>query len=297
MDKVIIGDNLGKALSQELNLPFISVVDRVFADGELQPRLEKEGKFAQAILIIQKKQKEDINAYLIKYLLLLRKIKDLSEQTIAIMPYFPYARQDDVFQEGEPLSSLYVAELIEKNADIFITCNMHEHRKKIGDLFKIPAHNFFVFKDLAEKFKDYSPIDSVVIGPDEEAKLFVDDFCADFLATKIVIRKNRDFKTGKVSFIYPENMAERLKGKDVIIVDDIISTGNTILETARAIKEFEPKTISFAIVHSIFGDVIVDQLAVVNPKKIVFTNTLENSHYAVDIVKPIARNLLEKKII
>jgi len=297
MEKLIIGDDLGRALSQELNLPFVSVEGRVFADGEIQPRLEKEEKAQEVILIIQKKQKEDINAYLIKYFLLLRKIKEFAEKTIAIMPYLPYARQDSIFREGEPLSSLYVAELIEENADIFITCNMHEHRKKIGDLFKIPAHNIFVFEDMAEKFKDFLPSDSVVIGPDEEAKAFVDNFCKNFLAAKIVIKKTRDFKTGKINFIYPEKMAERLKEKDVIIVDDIISTGNTILETAQAIKTFQPKTISFAFVHSIFGDKAIDQLAVVNPKKIVFTNTLENSYYTVDIVKPLARNLLEKKII
>jgi ribose-phosphate pyrophosphokinase len=297
MEKLIIGDELGRALSQELNLPFISIEDRVFADGEIQPRLEKEEKAQEAILIIQKKQKENINAYLVKYLLLLRKIKELAEKTIAIMPYLPYARQDSVFREGEPLSSLYIAELIEKNADIFITCNMHEHRKKIGDLFKIPAYNIFVFEDMAEKFKDFSPSDSVVIGPDEEAKAFIDNFCKNFPASKIILQKNRDFKTGKVSFTYPKDVEEKIKNKDVIIVDDIISTGNTILETAQIIKQLQAKTISFVFVHSIFGDAAIDQLAIVNPKKIIFTNTLENSHHTIDIVKPLARNLLEKRII
>jgi len=100
------------------------------------------------------------------------------------MPYLPYARQDFIFREGEPLSSLYIAELIEKNADVFITCNMHEHRKKIGDLFKIPAYNVFLFQDLAEKFEDFSPSNSIVIGPDKESKAFVDDFCKKFPAEK-----------------------------------------------------------------------------------------------------------------
>ena len=62
MEKLIIGDELGQALSQELNLPFISIENRVFADGEIQPRLEKEEKTQEAILIIQKKQEENINA-------------------------------------------------------------------------------------------------------------------------------------------------------------------------------------------------------------------------------------------
>jgi len=297
MDKIVIGDDLGRALSQELNLPFIFIEDRVFADGELQPRLTKEEKITEAILIIQKKQEENINAYLIKYFLLLRKIRDLATKIIAIMPYFPYVRQDSVFREGEPLSSLYLAELIEKNADVFITCNMHEHRKKIGDLFKIPAHNIFLFEDMAEKFKEFSPADSVVVGPDKEAGAFIDNFCKNFPATKIIMQKERNVKTGKINFVYPKNIESILKDKDVIIVDDIVSTGKTILETAKIIKQFQIKTISFVFIHSVFGDEIIDQLAVMRPKKIIFTNTLECSHYAIDIAKLLAKNLLNQKII
>lgn len=297
MDKIIIGDDLGKTLSTELNLPFIPIEDRVFFDGELQPRLLKEEKTALAVLIIQKKQRENINAYLIKYLLLLRKIREIAEKTIAIMPYFPYARQDSVFRKGEPLSSLYVAELIEKNTDIFITCNMHEHRKKIGDLFKIPAYNIFLFKDLAEKFKDLSPENSVVIGPDEEAQAFVDDFCKNFSATKVILQKQRDIKTGKIRFVNLENMETILKNKDVIIVDDIISSGETILDTAEKIKQYSIKSISFAFIHSIFGDKVIEQLAVTYPQKIIFTNSLECSHYTVDIAKALVKNPLIQEII
>jgi ribose-phosphate pyrophosphokinase len=295
--KIVIGDELGERLSQELNLPFIDFEDKVFADGEVRPRLAKEEKADEAILIIQKKQGENINAYLIKYLLLLKKIRSFSQKTIALMPYLPYARQDSVFREGEPLSSLYIAELIERNADAFVTCNMHEHRKKIGDLFKIPAYNIFLFEDMVEKFKEFSPSTSVVVGPDKEANAFVDNFCKNFPASKLIFGKQRDRETGKVDFIYPQNAEKILEGKDVIIVDDIVSTGGTILEVAKIIKQFQIKTINFAFIHSIFGDEVINQLAVTGPKKIIFTNTLENVHYAFDIVKPLARHLLEKQMI
>jgi len=295
MKNLVIGDELAKKLAQQLNLDFISIEDRVFPDGEVQPRLEKEEKVDRAILIFQKKQNENINAYLIKYFLLLRKIKDLAQETICIMPYFSYARQDSIFREGEPLSSLYIAELIEKNADVFITCNMHEHRKKIGDLFKIPAYNIFLFQDLAEEFKDFSSSNSVVIGPDRESKAFVEDFCKKFPAEKIVLEKTRDVKTGKISFLFDENYD--LTGKDVIIVDDIVSTGRTILQAAKIAQELKAKTISFAFIHSIFGDKAVEELSQINPKKIVFTNTLENSQSSVDITKELAMCILNNKLI
>ncbi len=295
MKNLVIGDELAKKLAQQLNLDFISVENRVFPDGEVQPRLEKEEKVNKAILILQKKQNENINAYLIKYFLLLRKIKDLAQEVICIMPYLPYARQDSIFREGEPLSSLYIAELIEKNTDVFITCNMHEHRKKIGDLFKIPAYNVFLFQDLAEKFEDFSPSSSVVIGPDKESKAFVDDFCKRFPAKKIVLEKTRDVKTGKISFLLDKDYDFR--GKDVIIVDDIVSTGKTILQTAEIAQKLKAKTISFAFVHSIFGDKAVEELSKINPKKIVFTNTLENFQSSVDITKELAVCILKNKLI
>jgi ribose-phosphate pyrophosphokinase len=295
MQNLVIGDKLAQNLGQQINLDFISIEDRVFSDGEVQPRLEKEEKINKAILILQKKGNENINAYLIKCFLLLRKIKEIAQETIFVMPYFPYARQDSIFREGEPISSLYIAELIEKNVDIFITCNMHEHRKKIGDLFNISAHNIFIFQDLAEKFKDYNVKDTIVIGPDRESQVFVDNFCKNFPAQKIVFEKKRDVKTGKISFLYNRNY--NFSGKDVIIVDDIVSTGKTILQAADIVKTFKAKTISFAFIHSIFGDKVVEQLNKIDPKMIIFTNTLENSCFSVDITKSIAKYILENKLV
>jgi len=295
MENLVIGDELAKRLAQQLNLDFVLIEDRVFPDGEVQPRLEKEKKANKAILIFQKKQNENINAYLIKYFLLLRKVKELAQEIICVMPYFPYARQDSIFREGEPLSSIYISELIEKNADVFITCNMHEHRKKIGDLFKIPAYNVFLFQDLAKEFEDYNIGDTIVIGPDKESKAFVDNFCKKFPAEKVVFEKTRDIKTGEISFSFDNNCD--FTNKDVIIVDDIVSTGRTILQAAEIAKEFKAKTISFAFIHSIFGDNAIEQLNKINPKKIIFTNTLESYRFSLDIAKPIAKYILENKLV
>ena len=86
-------------------------------------------------------------------------------------------------------------------------------------------------------------------------------------------------------------------GKDVIIVDDIVSTGRTILQTAEITKGLKAKTISFAFIHSIFGDKAIEELSKINPKKIVFTNTLENSQSSVDITKELAECILENRLI
>lgn len=288
MESLVIGDDLAEKLARLLNLEAILIKERIFPDGELQPRLQTEKKADQIILILQKRTSENINDYLLKYFLLSRKAKDLAKKVVGIMPYLPYARQDAVFQEGESLSSLYIAELIEKNLDVFITCDMHEHRKRIEELFTIPAHNLSLFKDLAKRFQDFESAKTVVIGPDREAKTFVDDFCQNFPSQKSVFLKQRDAKTGKITFSYSE---KDLQGKEVIIVDDIVSTGGTILEAAKIIQKLKAKTISFAFIHPIFGDQSVESLRKINPKRIITTNTIENSKYELDIAEPLARFL------
>jgi len=288
MNKVVIGNQIAKNLASLLDCEYIGVEDRIFPDGEIQPKLTKETRVDIVILLLQKQEKESTNDYLLKYLFLSRKAKDLAKKVIGIMPYLPYARQDAVFQEGESLSALYVDELIEKNVDVFITCNLHEHRKRIKDLFKIPAYNLSLFKDLADKFQDFKTNNSVVIGPDREAKTFVDDFCLNFPSQKLVFLKQRDTKTGKITFSYPE---ENLQGKEVIIIDDIVATGGTILEAAKIIQKLKAKTISFAFIHPIFGDQSVESLRTINPKRIITTNTIENSKYKFDIVRPLAKFL------
>lgn len=292
MESLVIGDDLAEKLAKLLNLEAILVAERIFPDGELQPRLQREKQAEQIILILQKKAKENINDYLVKYLLLARKAKDLAKKVIGIMPYLPYTRQDAIFQEGESLSASYIDELIEKNLDVFITCNLHEHRKRIKDLFKIPAYNLFLFKDLAEKFQDFNAKETVVIGPDREAKTFVDDFCLNFSSQKLVFLKQRDVKTGKITFSYSE---ENLQDKEAIIVDDMVATGGTILEAAKIIQKLKAKTISFAFIHPIFGDQSIESLTKINPKRIITTNTIENSKYELDIVEPLAK-FLKKEI-
>ncbi len=288
---VIIGDNFAEELAHQLNLEAILVEERIFFDGEIQPRLLQEKKAEQIILILQKKADQGINDYLIEYLLLARKAKDLAKKVLGIMPYLPYTRQDAIFEEGEPLSALYLAELIEQNLALFLTFNMHEHRKRIRDLFTIPAYNVSLFQDLAKKFQEFDPQQTIVLGPDREAKTFVDDFCSNFPAEKIIFLKQRNTKTGQITFSYPKL---NLKDKDVIIVDDLVSTGGTILAVAKIVKKFQARSISFAFVHPVLGDQSFEALKVVHPKKIITTNTISNSYFELDLIEPLARFLKQE---
>ncbi|MGC8880700.1 MAG: ribose-phosphate diphosphokinase [Minisyncoccia bacterium] len=291
MKNFIIGDSIAYNLAKLLDWEYLKIEERIFPDGEVLPKIEKEEKINQAILVFNKKE-ENINSYLIKFFFLSRKLKEISRKVIGILPYYPYARQDVVFFEGEPLSSLYLAELVEKNLDVFLTCNLHEHRKKISELFEIPAYNLSLFADLAMFFKDLNVNQSVIVGPDREAKAFLDDFSENFPAEKYVFLKQRDAKTGKINFLETEF---DFSNKEVIIIDDILSTGKTLFEIAKKIKEKGVQTISFAFVH-LLNKQGIELLKELKPKKIITTNTLDNNFYQLDITKSLA-NFLKEKII
>lgn len=292
MKNFVVGETLAYNIAKLLNWEYLKIEERIFPDGEILPKIEKEEKINQAILVLNKKEGEDINTYLIKFLFLSRKLKEIAQKVIGIMPYYPYARQDAVFLEGEPISSLYLAELLEKNLDIFITCNLHEHRKKIRELFKIPAYNVSLFDDLAMFFKEFDVSKSVIVAPDREAKLFLDDFSKNFPAQKYIFLKQRNVKTGEISFLQPDF---DFSFKEVIIVDDILSTGKTLFEVAKKIKEKGANSINFAFVHLIDKKGI-ELLKKLNPLKIITTNTLENNVFQLDIAKPLV-NFLKEKIL
>jgi len=289
MKDFVVGDNLAFELSKNLGIEYLKVEERVFSDGEVLPKLEKEPEINQAILICQKKKLENVNSYLIKYLLLSKKLKEISQKVIGIMPYYPYARQDAVFLEGEPVSSLYLAQILEKNLDVFVTCNPHEHRKKLSDLFAIPAYNVSIFKEMAGFFSDFDLSKTVLVAPDREAKNFVDEFTENFSSEKYVFLKQRNAKTGEIEFLEPDF---DFRDKEAIIIDDVLSTGKTLLKVAQIVKSKGAKSVSFAFVH-LLSESGLDLIKSVSPKKIITTNTLENRYFQLNIVNPLANFLKE----
>lgn len=298
MANYIVGDELAKKLALSLKWPYLAVQERLFLDGELQPKLTFEPKIKKAILLYQKKEGENINSYLVKYLFLARKLKDLAKEIIGIMPYFPYMRQDSIFREGEPLSALYLAELLSNYLDIFITVGAHEHRKHLYDLFKIPSYNISPYGVLSEPFKDILSKEIkkdfnriIVVGPDQEAANYVKDFCKAFPAQYVILQKQRNIKTGKIHFTNTTNSL--FKDKIVIIVDDMVSSGGTISDVGKLIKQKGASKIAFAFIHAVLGDKSICSLQNLKPFKIVTTNTLENSFYQIDITKLLTKTIKE----
>lgn len=288
---IIVGDDLAKKIASAVGAKFVAVEEKIFPDGETKPRLKilKEIEAKTAILIMRKKDKEAINDYLVKFLLLGRKLKDCSKKVIGVMPYLPYARQDKVFRPGEPFSAGYWAEFLEKIFDVFITVNMHEHRLKINQMFSAQAYNLSLFKGVAKhigsQLNRAEKNKIILVGPDKEAKRFVDDFRKGLPLDFLVLEKERNIKTGKVKFRLPRI---ELGGREALIVDDVASSAKTLIKAAGLIKKKGASAVSFVVCHGLFVEGALNSLKKMKPRRLIVSNTIINPAANYDVSPLIA---------
>lgn len=296
MTNIIVGNKLAKKLSTKLKFKFCPVEFKKFIDGPVKPRILNFTKAEIGILLLDIYQDVDINDYLMNFLLLSAKMKESCKKVIGIIPYLPYSRQDKEFLKGEPISAKIIGQYLGSNLDYFITCNNHNHRLQLQELFKIKTYDISLFEELGKVFSDFDIKDTLVIGPDEESKSFVLDFIKNKKFDYVICNKARDLDTNKVKIQFPKKFnINNLFNKNIIIVDDVIATGGTLLKLIPEIKKLKIKSLNFAFVHGLLIGDTEKLLKATKAKRIVSTNTIFNMFEQVDCIDSI--NLVIKKII
>ncbi|MDD4784307.1 MAG: ribose-phosphate diphosphokinase [Candidatus Pacebacteria bacterium] len=281
-DIIVVGDKLAQKLSKKIDGEYLSVEYRKFFDGELKVRIPKIRKAKKGILLIDIKQDHNINEFLLNFLFLSQKLREMCDEVVGIITYLPYKRQDKEFLKGEVVSSKVVAKYIEKNLDYFITIDSHEHRLKIDEIFSIKVFNESVFMDLGKEFLDFKKENTMVVAPDSEAKAFVEKFCRYNNFNSVVLPKNRNTKTGEVE-IKIKNEKDFIN-KDIIIVDDVSASGGTILHLINLIKKLKVKSVSVALAHGLFMGDVEKKFKSQKLKRIITSNTINNEFAKVDCV-------------
>jgi len=251
----IIGGSGGRVLAtlvaRELGLKASEAEIRRFPDGEKYLRIN-EDVAGQDVVIIQSihHAPDDL---LFEYFLLCDTIKDLgAKKAIAVLPYFAYARQDSRFNPGEAVSFRTVAKLIEDvGTSELYSVDMHQHRiGRASDVFRIPAHNLTAAPLLAEYVKSNVSLEKpVVVGPDEESEQWASAAAKVIGADHDVLEKRR-LGAEKVE-ISTRSLA--VGGRDVVLIDDIISTGGTIIEASKILKSQGARRIIVACTHPILA--------------------------------------------
>ncbi|HDD45962.1 MAG TPA: ribose-phosphate diphosphokinase [Candidatus Aenigmarchaeota archaeon] len=294
-----VSKDLAYSLSKLTRIPILPKVVRRFPDNEVYVRIENTKIKGEVIYIVHSLY-PDQNSNLIELFLTLDLVRDYGGIPRLILPYLAYSRQDKRFQEGEAFSLRTIANIL-KGLGVreIITIDVHSYRKE-GKyrLFSIPAKNITASRLLVDYARTLCK-DFIIAGPDQGSKHFL----SNIEGKKVFLRKEKycsrcgknavhckcsyKKKEYEIRSIAPKSV----KGKNVLIMDDIISSGGTMIEAVKAVKGCGANKIMVACTHGLF---LGNSLKVLKSMAdIVFsTNTIKSEVARVDVAKLLARGII-----
>lgn len=244
--------NLGLAqkVADYIGIPLSGVEFKNFSDGEIWAKFEENIRGVD-LFIIQSTIAPADN--LMELLILIDAAKRASAKRItAVIPYFGYARQDRKDQPRVSVTAKLVANLIERaGADRVIAVDLHS--SQIQGFFDLPLDHLYASTELIKKLIKLNIQDLVIAAPDVGGVKTARAYTKRVGGELVLVDKQRTEhnKVDRVKVIGDVN------GKNLIVVDDMIDTGNTFLECARALKEKGAKNIIGVCVHPVFsGDAL-----------------------------------------
>lgn len=289
MKPVIIGkpDFAGKIAKTISDSYFIEIDERIFPDGEVCPRLlltdEEKIKNQHAIVILQLNSDQPKNQYLISLLLTIYNIKRFKPRKLScIMPYHLYARQDRETRNGEPVSSRYMGFMLEAaGIDAFMTLSSHIYGKaEIQSFFsKAKAEDITAIPHLARSISKYieSPHEVICFSPDEGALRLAKE-AAEAISSPYfgAIKKKRDPNSGEIVQTLV-GIDIDLKNRTVLIIDDMVSSGGTMVGASNILKKKGVKEVIFAYIHAVHTDESFLNIKKANPSIILATDTIKTN--------------------
>jgi ribose-phosphate pyrophosphokinase len=288
--KIILGPaskQLGEKIAQLLNAQKVPVAFKSFPDGESYIRLEADVRNEEAVIIQTTSPPQDQK--LIQLALMADAARrNGAEKVKAVVPYLAYARQDKIFLQGEALSIETIANMLKvAGIDSLITVNVHQ--EKALNNFPFPTKNISAIPTLAEYFRHRGIQRAFALAPDEGAIHIAEQAQQVLKGECGYMEKQRDRYTGQVSM---EKGSLDVRGKTVIIFDDIISTGGTIIAAAKILKELGTKTIYASCVHPILIGDAEKRILDSGVAEIVGTDSVPDHASKVSLAPLIAKELL-----
>jgi len=277
-------EELAESLSKKLKANLVKSEVRVFPDGE--SKITLNGKLIKSKIVVVQSIYPPVDTNLIQVLSLVTKAKELSNDVIVVIPYMGYARQDREFLPGEIITMKVLGKLFKGiGASKIIVVDIHS---TIGlKHFQIKSKNVSAIPDLVEYFKKISLKNPLVVSPDQGGKDRAMEFAKQYGSEYIALTKNRDRKTGKVKIIKAK--LDKIEGRDLILVDDMISTGGSIIKATEFLKKQKSRRIFVACTHALLINDAESRIKKAGVTKIVSANTIPGKTSVVDVSNTIAQ--------
>lgn len=282
---------IAKKIAKELRANYFPIQISSFPDGDIYMRYKKIVKGKKIVIVHSFQPNSDKSLF--RLIFAAETAKQLgAKKVILAAPYLAYMRQDKMFNYGECISSRVMAKLINNSFDKIITIDPHLHRyRSMKDIFTISAKNLTantIIGDYVKK-KIKNP---VIIGPDWESYQWAEVIAKLVGCDNTVLRKTR-YSSRHVSSKMIKPVA--IKGKNVVIVDDIISTGHTIVEATKKAKRRGAKSVTAICVHGLFVEGALTKLRKGGVNKIISTNCIEHKTNGIDVSSILVKELKKEK--
>ncbi|WP_051073672.1 ribose-phosphate diphosphokinase [Coprothermobacter platensis] len=275
----VISGTANKPLAQKiveaLGTELLPVETYRFKDGETGIRI-KESVRGYEVFVIQPTS-PPVNENLMELLIMLDALRRASVAEITvIMPYYGYARQDRKSKPREPITARLVAELIEAaGADRVVAVDLHV--PQIQGFFKIPVDNLTAMPLFADYARDALPFlqNAVVASPDVGGVVRANGLAYRLDNRPLVICDKRRTGTNVAEIVH---VIGDVADKDVLIVDDIIDTGGSLMKAAKVFKERGAKNIWAFATHGLFSEGAVEAMEESVLERIVVTDTVRSEY-------------------
>ncbi|MFH1358521.1 MAG: ribose-phosphate diphosphokinase [archaeon] len=278
------GKHLAKTIARKANMHYEQDIIERFPDSETKIKIPNvKNKDVYFVQSFYKDKIRDINDRLIEVLLSIKTAKELKARKIyLIAPYLAYLREDIRFRKGEAVSAKVIADLLKNLKKVYVV-EPHLHRFKSFKQFFPNAQKVSIAKEIAKYIKKNIKNPSLV-GPDIESEQWVKAVAKE-LGIKYTILLKQRFNSRKVKV-----HGEKTKAQNVVIIDDIISTGHTLIEASKLVNA---KKIYFIGVHPVFSENAVKKLNKFG--KVVVSNTIPTKQSKLDCTTAIAEIIKGRK--
>jgi len=268
----IITGNANPKLAQEickyLKMPLGDALVTTFSEGEIRVKINKNVR-GKDVFIVQSTC-SPVNNNLMELLILIDALRRASAKRItAVLPYFGYARQDRKDQPRVPITAKLVANLITSaGVDRILTVDLHAGQ--IQGFFDIPMDHLYAVNIFVKHIKKIKLKDIVIVSPDVGGIKMARAYAKKFEAPLAIVDKRRISGEDTEAM----NILGDIKGKNLIIVDDLVATASSLVEAASALKKQGGKEIYAAITHPVLSGPAIKRVNDSVIKKLFVTNTI-----------------------
>jgi ribose-phosphate pyrophosphokinase len=267
-------------LAERLGLALITPEVRRFPDGELYVRIER---VEEHVVLVGSLYPSPAERFL-ELAFLAATARDLGATRVGLVaPYLAFMRQDVQFQPGEGVTSAYFARLVSSAVDWMVTVDPHLHRHhSLEGIYGIPttiAHAAPMIADWVRREVAHP----MLVGPDAESEQWVAAVATACEAPFVILEKTR---RGDRDVSISEPPA--LNGHTPVVIDDIVSTGKTMVEATRRLRASGSVAPVCVAIHAVFADAVNDELVAAGATGIITCNTIPHASNRICVAESIA---------